>query len=371
VPFLFFTKKGKNFPSSKDVHRRCLLPLTELAAFTSGGPNSYKIWEYPDETSTPTSVNCLQSILAFLMLAPLQVIAQTANQPIETGTVKWGRDLEAALASSRVTRKPVFALFQEVPGCAGCKQFGQEVLSDPLLVEAIEAEFIPLLIHNNTAGKDAEVLKRFAEPSWNYQVVRFLDEKGNDIIPRRDKVWDTGGIARRMVSTLTQANRRVPEYLSLLASANSPDLKQAVFTMNCFWTGEMALGQIEGVITTEAGFMNGREITQVRYDPAVIRLPELIAEAAKVECAQAVHVPAADLNAARSSRLVIGTISGYRTAPAADQKKQIQGTAVALLPLTAEQATKLNAWCRTDPAKAKRFLSPSQSNRIAAPDRGD
>ena len=32
------------------------------------------------------------------------------------------------------------------------------------LVEAIEAEFVPLLIHNNKPGKDAEVLKRFAEP---------------------------------------------------------------------------------------------------------------------------------------------------------------------------------------------------------------
>jgi len=35
---------------------------------------------------------------------------------IEVGTVEWGRDLDTALASSKRSGKPVFALFQEVPG---------------------------------------------------------------------------------------------------------------------------------------------------------------------------------------------------------------------------------------------------------------
>lgn len=43
-------------------------------------------------------------------------IASGAENPIEVGTVKWGRDLDAALASSKESGKPVFVLFQEVPG---------------------------------------------------------------------------------------------------------------------------------------------------------------------------------------------------------------------------------------------------------------
>lgn len=35
---------------------------------------------------------------------------------IEIGDVAWGRDLDAALAASRDTGKPVLVLFQEVPG---------------------------------------------------------------------------------------------------------------------------------------------------------------------------------------------------------------------------------------------------------------
>ena len=123
------------------------------------------------------------------------------TQPIETGTVRWGRDLAEAQAAAAETNRPIFALFQEVPGCAGCQQFGADVLSDPLVVEAIEEEFVPLLIHNNAAdGHDAEVLARYGEPAWNFQVVRFLDAEGDDLIPRRDRVWETGPLLTRMVA---------------------------------------------------------------------------------------------------------------------------------------------------------------------------
>ncbi len=48
----------------------------------------------------------------------------------------------------------------------------------------------------------------------------------------------------------------------MLASEHSAGIKQAVFAMYCFWTGEMKLGKIDVVITTEAGFMAGREVNQ-------------------------------------------------------------------------------------------------------------
>ena len=63
--------------------------------------------------------------------------------PVEVGEVRWGRDFEAARRSSVGSGKPILTLFQEVPGCAGCQRFGREVLSHPLLVEAIETEFVP------------------------------------------------------------------------------------------------------------------------------------------------------------------------------------------------------------------------------------
>ena len=46
------------------------------------------------------------------------------------------------------------------------------------MVEAIEDAFVPVVVFNNKGGKDAQLLKRFNEPSWNNPVVRFLDGSG-------------------------------------------------------------------------------------------------------------------------------------------------------------------------------------------------
>ncbi len=139
---------------------------------------------------------------------------QTIENPVEVGDVQWGRDLDAALKNSAETGIPVLVLFQEVPGCSGVRKFGQEVLTHPSLVEAIENEFYPVLVYNNrSGGMDEILLKRFNEPAWNYQVIRFLDAEGRDIIPRKDRIWTLSGVASRMVEALTSANRPVPKYL--------------------------------------------------------------------------------------------------------------------------------------------------------------
>ena len=68
----------------------------------------------------------------------------------------------------------------------------------------IESDFIPLLIYNNKSGRDAKLLKKYKEPSWNYPVVRFLDGRGKDLIPRRDKIYSVQGIRDRMKLALSK-----------------------------------------------------------------------------------------------------------------------------------------------------------------------
>ena len=147
---------------------------------------------------------------------------ETNNNPIEAGNVRWGRNFNAALENSAKTGKPVLILFQEIPGCSGVRQFGREVLTNPALVKAIETEFLPVLVYNNRpGGMDEELLKRYREPAWNYQVIRFLNAEGRDVIPRKDRIWTTSGVASRMVEALEAANRPVPPYLKDLAEKNS------------------------------------------------------------------------------------------------------------------------------------------------------
>ena len=267
------------------------------------------------------------------------------------------RELNDALAASAETGRPVFALFQEVPGCAGCKQFGKEVLSDPFVVEAIEREFIPLLIHNNTGGRDAEVLRAYGEPAWNYQVVRFLDAGGDDIIERRDRVWETGPLLARMVATLEVAGRDIPDYLRLLEQQHSEYLGEAFLAQPCFWVGEMEIGQIEGVVVTEAGFMHGHEVTRVLYDQRVLNLETLYEKAARRNVASAVF---ADSNELRrlGGRAKVDKPGRYRKAPGSDQKRQLGRNAAGNF--TESQLTKLNAFTRVRRGDTDRFLLPSQ-----------
>lgn len=57
----------------------------------------------------------MKPLLALLALSLMACSSQEPAPP-ELGTVTWQRDHEAALALSAKTGKPVFLLFQEVPG---------------------------------------------------------------------------------------------------------------------------------------------------------------------------------------------------------------------------------------------------------------
>ena len=160
---------------------------------------------------------------AFMSGIEYSEAVDAGSQPIEIGLVNWGGNFEEALERSRREGRPVLALFQEVPGCSGTQEFGKDVLSHPRIVEAIENEFIPVLIYNNRGGRDAEILAQYNEPSWNYQVIRFLDSSGNDIIPRKDRIWTLGAVANRLSEALRAAGRNVPLYLQSLALEEAVD----------------------------------------------------------------------------------------------------------------------------------------------------
>ncbi len=309
----------------------------------------------------------LATLLCTLMIATtLTVFSAEVKNPVEIGDVRWGRDLPTALAQSASSGKPVLVLFQEVPGCAGCQKFGRDVLTHPLLVEAIEDEFVPVVIYNNrNQGQDLAVRLQYQEPAWNYQVMRFLKADGQDLIPRQDRVWTTAGVAARMIEALEAAQRPAPNYLRVVSrEQDTAKHKSAAFAMFCFWTGEYELGKIDGVISTEAGWLEGREVTLVHYHQDRLSLSDLAQKAAEVKCARKVFASTEAERSAlsRVSRLNVGRLDErYRKAKASDQKKQIQRWNLAGVPgLTPMQLTKLNAFGPDNRNRALEWLSPRQ-----------
>ena len=111
----------------------------------------------------------MKSILSILVITLFSttMISQGLQ---ELGTVDWLRSYDDALKQSKQEDKPVLILFQEVPGCATCRNYGDNVLSHPLLVDVIEHYFVPLAIFNNKGGEDRKILSKYNEPTWNNPV---------------------------------------------------------------------------------------------------------------------------------------------------------------------------------------------------------
>ena len=225
-------------------------------------------------------------LVAGLLVAATQVDAERGDAPAELGRVDWLRNYEEAIRESRETGKPIFLLFQEVPGCATCVHFGDEVLSHPRLVEAIEDEFVPLAILNNVGGHDREILRRFGEPAWNNPVVRFVKTDGTDLIRRRDRIWTDEAITTRMIAALEASGRVVPRYLASLRDELAPArIERATLSMACYWVGEACLGGIDGLLSSRTGYLGGREVVEVRFDPARVSYAHLLQQAFRNGCA--------------------------------------------------------------------------------------
>lgn len=285
------------------------------------------------------------------------------NDPIELGKVSWQRDFDQGIQLSKKENKPIFLLFQEVPGCITCQRYGKQVLSHPLIVEAIEEAFIPVAILNNKGGKDAEVLKYYGEPAWNNPVVRIVDANRTNLVDRLGGDYSELGVVQAMVQALQATNKSVPTYLSLLEQellANKTGLETAHFAMYCFWSGEKEIGQIDGVVTTQPGFMGGREVVQIQYDPAIVTYDALLEKSQST--GNASHVYIHNNQQKKSAEKIVGkeAISKEKTFRLdKDPKYYLSRTIYQYIPMTPLQAVKVNSALGANRSPDK-YLSPKQ-----------
>lgn len=284
-------------------------------------------------------------VMATMMTSGSMAMAEKHDNPEELGRVNWRRGFASGLAEAAKVNRPALVLFDEVPGCSTVRSYGNRVLSHPLIVEAAETLFVPVVVYNNVSGDDRAVLESFKEPAWNNPVVRIMDANKKPLSTRVAGDYSVAALAAAMVDALKAANESVPGYLELLAADHPSRAKgKATFAMYCFWSGEVAIGSVPGVISTEAGFFDGREVVEATFDPQVVSYEALVSSAKAAGQADAVFARSdAQLNVAKK---IVGRSTradGAIRSSAKDTKYQIRNTALRFLPMTPAQATKVNA----------------------------
>ena len=283
---------------------------------------------------------------------------QKIDQPVELGQVHWLRDYSEALIRSEEKDLPVFMFFQEVPGCHTCSTFGNEVMSHPLIVEAIETHFIPLVVYNNKGGSDGRVLKKYNEPTWNNPVVRVVNSKGKDIVKRHSGAYEPSAVVNTIQNALLASNQIAPKYLNLLQQELSDNTKEAVLSMYCFWTGEKEIGSIQGVQSTQAGYMNGTEVVKVSYDSDQISYAELVNQSSKKRCADKVYTNSnVEKSIAKNKNIPSKGMNKYRID--SQDKYYLSQTDYQSVPMLDIQATKANALVAQKQSPGE-ILSPRQ-----------
>ena len=279
-----------------------------------------------------------------------------AGNPVELGKVHWFRNYDEAVALSRKEQKSILILFQEVPGCSNCTRYGNEVLSHPLIAEAIESFFIPLCIYNNKAGHDKKILQQFNEPSWNNPVLRIINQDGKDIIPRQADFRSKSKALESITQGLLLSGKEIPGYLRLLTeeftAEDNSRTDEIYLSMYCFWSGEKNIGTIDGVISTEAGYMHGKEVVKVRFDKSKTSIDKIATNASKSSNADAVFG-----GVHHQTRVPVKPVGPYRKDK--EDKYYLRSSPYAVIPMTAMQKTKVNAAiAKSDNPEI--FLSPAQ-----------
>ena len=286
----------------------------------------------------------LSLVMTFYSLSAQEVSFQ---EHTELGNIHWYRDYDYALAKANEERKPVLILFQEVPGCSTCRNYGNDVLTHPHIVEAIETYFVPLCVFNNKGGKDKEVLSLYKEPTWNNPVVRVVNGKGKNMVDRLNGNYTSAGLIQTINTAITESGNLVPPYLVSLEKELLADPKEVFLSMYCFWTGEKEISAIPGVIGTQAGFMNGKEVVKVEYDQNKTNAKKIKKAAAKKSCGNDLYT----------------SDTGYRIDK--ESKYYLQHSLLKHVPMTTLQATQVNrALALKEDALV--FLSPHQISLYTA-----
>ncbi|MBK1835545.1 hypothetical protein [Roseibacillus ishigakijimensis] len=212
-------------------------------------------------------------------------------------------------------------------------------------MECLEDEFVPLLIRNNHPGEEASWLAHYHEPGWNFPVARFFSGEGQELLPRRDRLFSLPDLFPRLEMALMLMGK--PSAILPLVRPETIRPELLAVRQSGPWQGELPLGHLPPVIQSQAAWHQGREATLLSSNPSLGGISAL---------SQQIHDTLGEVEIFHGRAL-----KGTRPAKEADQKFRLARSPWNALPtLTAHQRSRLEGWLAHDPGRIVEFLTPRQ-----------
>ena len=293
----------------------------------------------------------------------------------EIGNLKFSFNAESweqAKDESKRSKKAILILFHET-AVHHTGHSLQSVLSNPLLVEAVETYFITVFVPKMATNlAERALLKKYGNCGLKeISIVRIVDYKGRDLAGKV-KRCDEWNLARAVGRALVAQGLKVPTYLKLLCQESDPAAEGvAVFGMSCFREGELAFAKYRGIVSTRAGWMGSKESVEVTYNPKICPYSKLVQHAIKENAADVIYclngrqmrIANSEVRRACKDSIMVGRIHPLATISVldADSKFYLSETALLYVPLLRVQAVKANLLIsQHDAARCNALLSPRQ-----------
>jgi len=112
--------------------------------------------------------------------------------------------------------------------------------------------------------------------------------------------------------------------------------------MACFWTGEGVLGAIDGIVKTEAGWMSGKEVVRLEYNPDIVSYESILQQAKDNRVAYHVFTNVPEQKQIAESLVGKKSVSEVDKFRLDDPKYYLSRTHYRYVPMTEMQAARAN-----------------------------
>lgn len=200
------------------------------------------------------------------------------------------RDIPSASEFALSLSKPLFVLYSETPGD---EDVGVEIFSHPLVVEAIQTDFVPVLCEQAVTPETP--VRRTASGRRCRATVDILEASSLESLIDESLFGDNltrKSVSNAIMKTLQRRGKPVPKYLEILHQGETTmGVEPRTFAIGTRdpTRGEVEFASLEGVLAVQSAVVNRHGACLVTYDPRCVSFSFLLRTALQQSLCDSVY----------------------------------------------------------------------------------